>query len=152
MENEPWYADVVMPALLRNARSAYGRAMRAALEAAGYDDIPGNGLYIIGGLALSEGQGGLGDLIRQLGVSKQTGGQLIDALVSRGYITRQIDPDDRRKLTVELTERGKAAAGVQGKARDAVDAQLLGRVGAADIAAARKTLAALCEIGREAAA
>ena len=66
MENEPWYADVVMPALLRNARSAYGRAMRAALEAAGYDDIPGNGLYIIGGLALSEGQGGLGDLIRQL--------------------------------------------------------------------------------------
>ena len=77
---------------------------------------------------------------------------MIDALVSRGYLTRQIDPDDRRKLTVELTERGKAAAGVQGKARDAVDAKLLGRVGAADIAAARKTLAALCEIGREAAA
>ena len=43
--------DIVMPALLRHARATYGLAMRRALARAGYDDIPKNGLYVIGGLA-----------------------------------------------------------------------------------------------------
>ena len=49
-----WVSDeLVMPALLRHARTTYGAAMRRALGEAGYDDIPGNGLYLIGGLASS---------------------------------------------------------------------------------------------------
>ena len=52
MDEKPWYDDIVMPALLRHARNTYGSVMRQALAEAGYDDIPGNGLYVIGGLAL----------------------------------------------------------------------------------------------------
>ena len=145
----PWYEQVVMPALLRHARTAYGAAMRRALDAAGYDDIPGNGLYVIGGLALGAGDVPLGELIRDLRISKQAAGQLVDTLVMRGYLERAVDADDRRKLTVRLTERGRAAAELQGRARNAVDASLRERATPDEIATARKILGALIDIARE---
>jgi hypothetical protein len=99
------HREIVMPALLRHARTIYGGAMRGALDRAGFDDIPANGLYVIGGLAVG---------------------------------------------VVRLTERGTEAAKIQGKARDAVDAKLAARVSAEDIAAARRVLYALVEMGIEA--
>lgn len=143
----PWYEDVVMPALLRHARTTYGAAMRRALEQAGYDDIPRNGLYVIGGLALGAGGVPLGQLIRELRVSKQAAGQLVDALVLRGYLERVVDEGDRRKLTVGLTDRGRAAAAAQAAARERIEGDLLAAVGAEDIARTRRTLAALVDIG-----
>lgn len=148
MDEKAWYDDIVMPALLRHARNTYGSAMRQALAEAGYDDIPGNGLYVIGGLALGAGGVPLGQLVRELRVSKQAAGQLVDTLVLRGYLERTADDDDRRKLTVTLTERGQAAAAVQAAAREKIDAELLTRVAQDDVSRARRTLAALIEIGR----
>lgn len=135
-----------MPALLRHARSVYGVAMRAALEAAGYDDVPANGLYVIGGLALDEDGVPLAELIRQLRVSKQAAGQLVDTLVARGYLERVADARDRRRLTVLLTERGRAAAKVQRAARSGIDARLLARVGPRALRLTRDTLGALIEM------
>src|SRR5580698_2606995 len=106
---KPWFETVAMPALLRHARTTYGVAMRQALADAGYDDIPKNGLYVIGGLALGAGGVPLGRLVKELMVSKQAAGQLVDTLVLRGYLARTVDDTDRRKLTVILTERGHAA-------------------------------------------
>jgi DNA-binding MarR family transcriptional regulator len=125
-------------------------AMRKALDEAGYDDIPGNGLYVIGGLALGAGDVPLGQLVKELRVSKQSAGQLVDALVMRGYLERTVDPEDRRKLTVTLTERGRAAAAVQTGAREKIDAALLARVGEKGVEITRRVLAALIGIGREA--
>ncbi len=141
--------DVVMPALLRHARNTYGSAMRRALGEAGYDDIPGNGLYVIGGLALNRADIPLGQLILELRLSKQAAGQLVDTLVTRGYLDRAPDKEDRRKLTVALTERGRAAAAVQTAARERVDAELRERVGEDDVNRTRRSLAALIEIGHE---
>src|SRR5215471_11519896 len=121
--------EVAMPVLLRHARTTYGAAMRRALAEAGYDDIPGNGLYVIGGLALNREDIPLGKLIRELRISKQAAGQLVDTLVTRGYLDRAIDKEDRRKLTVTLTERGREAAAIQAAAREKVDAELLAAVG-----------------------
>ncbi|HEY5347742.1 MAG TPA: MarR family transcriptional regulator [Rhizomicrobium sp.] len=146
-EEKPWYDTVFIPALLRHARTTYGGAMRRALIEAGYDDIPGNGLYVIGSLAL-EGFP-LGQVIRQLNVSKQAGGQLVDVLVLRGYLERAVDPEDRRKLTVTLTERGHAAAAIQRAAREKIDAELLARVGAEALSHTRRALGALIEMGRQ---
>ena len=145
----PWYDRVAIPALLRHARNTYCEAMRRALNEAGYDDIPGNGLYVIGGLALGAGDLPLGQLIRELKISKQAAGQLVDALVLRGYLERTMDPNDRRKLTVGLTERGRAAAAVQTEAREAIDAELLTAVGPEAVAQTRRSLAVLIDIGRE---
>lgn len=147
-EQTPGYPNITLPALLRHARTTYGTAMRTALDAAGYDDVPRNGLYVIGGLALGAGDVPLGALIRDLRISKQAAGQLVDTLVTRGYLARTVDPLDRRRLVVTLTERGKAAAQVQTRERERIDAELGTRVGMADIAATRRTLAALIDIGR----
>ncbi len=138
-----------IPVLLRHARDTYGSAIRAALEDAGYDDLPKNGQYVIGGLALQKGGRPLSQLINELGITKQTAGQLVDALVVRGYLKREIDNDDRRKLTIGLTERGRAAARVLGTAREAIDAELADRAGAQNVERLRRTLAMLVEIGRE---
>jgi DNA-binding MarR family transcriptional regulator len=147
-QENPGINDVVMPALLRHARNTYGTAMRQALAEAGYDDIPRNGLYVIGGLALGAGDVPLSRLIEELGVSKQTAGQLIDTLVLRGYLYRATDEDDRRRLTVALTERGKAAAETQAAAREKIDAELATRVGPETVRHACKALAALIAMGR----
>src|SRR5690349_14804108 len=126
-----WYEVVSIAALLRHARYTYATAMRGALEAAGHGDIPKNGLYVVGGLALGAGDAPLSVLIRDLHISKQAAGQLVDALVERGYLERAQDPDDRRRQIVSLTARGRAAAEVQAAAAKRIDAQLAERIGAA---------------------
>jgi DNA-binding MarR family transcriptional regulator len=150
IETKLWFEEIVMPALLGHARATYGRAMRKALAEAGYDDVPKNGLYVIGGLALGAGGVPLGQLVKELGVSKQGAGQLVDSLVLRGYLERTIDPQDRRKLTVTLTERGRAAATVQAAVREKIDADLTARVGQEDVSRLRRTLAVLIDLGSEA--
>lgn len=145
----PWYEQVVLPALLRHARYTYGVAMHAALAQAGYDDIPQNGLYVIGGLALGADMVPLTQLIKELRVSKQAAGQLVDTLVLRGYLKREEDPQDRRKLSIKLTERGRAAAAIQAGAREKIDAQLIACVGQENVLATCRTLAALIKIGKE---
>ena len=148
-EQQPWFEEIALPALLRHARTTYGKAMRKALDDAGFDDIPGNGLYVIGGLAMNKPELPLSQLIQELRISKQAAGQLVDTLVSRGYLERAVDKDDRRKLTVTLTDRGKAAAEIQSAARGKVDAELTASVGADDILRTRRTLAVLIDIGRQ---
>ena len=147
-DSAPWYDVISIPALLRHARNTYGVAMRDALQEAGYDDIPKNGLYVIGGLALGAGDAPLSRLIRDLRISKQSAGQLVDALVTRGYLKRAEDPLDRRKLMVALTARGRAAAAAQAAASKRIDALLAEHVGQANVGKLRQVLAALVGIGR----
>lgn len=151
-DSQPWFEQIAFPALLRHARTTYGVAMHRALTEAGYDDMPKNGMYVIGGLALGAKAAPLSRLIKELRVSKQAAGQLVDTLVLRGYIERSPDPEDRRKLTVILTERGRAAAAVQTLAREKIDVELSARVGAANVLTARRVLAALIQLGETEAA
>jgi len=145
----PWYEVISIPALLRHARNTYGAAMRRALDEAGFGDIPKNGLYVIGGLALGHGDAPLSQLVRDLRISKQSAGQLVDALVARGYLQRAEDPADRRRQIVALTPRGRAAAAAQAGASQRIDALLAGRIGQADAGKLRRALAALVAIGRD---
>jgi DNA-binding MarR family transcriptional regulator len=134
---------IPLPILLLQAGVAYSAAMRSALAAAGFDDIPRNGVYVIGGLAYRSRAVALSQLINELKLSKQATGQLADALVAGGYITREVNPGDRRRLMVALTDRGREAAMVLGAARRAVDAKLLALTSAADVERTRRTLSVL---------
>jgi DNA-binding MarR family transcriptional regulator len=149
MDEKLWWVDVSFPVLLRHARTTYGKAMREALEEAGYDDIPANGLYIIGGLAIEEQDIPLRQLVKELGITKQGAGQLVDSLVMRGYLQRTVDENDRRQLIVALTDRGRAAAEVQRQARETIDAALVACVGEADLYATRRALAVVIGMGHE---
>jgi DNA-binding MarR family transcriptional regulator len=137
---------VVFAALLRAARFAYGGAIREALIEAGLDDIPKNGIFVIG--AISRTGAPLAQIIDSLGVSKQSAGQLVDTLALRGYIERDVDPEDRRRLTVRLTARGREAAAISRAAVERIDAALLKKVGRDHIAHTRETLHALIELVR----
>jgi DNA-binding MarR family transcriptional regulator len=132
-----------MPALMRAARSVYGSAIRAALGDAGCDDVPRNGVFVLGAMARADAP--LSEIVAQLGTSKQTAGQLVDSLVTRGYLSREVDPQDRRRLVVSLTERGEGAATVIRSAIQLVDDALVAKVGSEHVSHTRATLAALVE-------
>ncbi|MGH3003786.1 MAG: MarR family winged helix-turn-helix transcriptional regulator [Gaiellaceae bacterium] len=136
--------DVPIPALLRASRGAYGHVIRQRLATAGFDDLPRNGPYVLGGMA--NGGVSAGQLVRELGISKQATGQLLDTLVARGYLDRRTDPGDRRRLMIDLTDRGRAAAVEVRAAVELVDAELAGRISRADLRGLRAGLVALTEI------
>jgi DNA-binding MarR family transcriptional regulator len=111
------------------------------LATAGFDDLPRNGPFVLGGMANHGGSAV--ELIQSLGVSRQAASQLIDTLVLRGYLGRQVNRDDRRRLDIELTERGRAAASVVRAAVKKIDRQLTAMLSPGEIAGLRAGLAAL---------
>jgi DNA-binding MarR family transcriptional regulator len=133
-----------IPALLRGARGGYGNTIGESLADAGFEDLPRNGPFLLGGLA--EGTASAVELIRGLGVSRQAASQLIDTLVLRGYLTREINADDRRRMDITLTERGRAAATIVRDAIGRVDRELASMLTPGELAGLRAGLAALSNI------
>jgi len=86
------------------------------------------------------------DLPSDLGVSKQAVSQLVDTLVNRGYVERSADPDDRRRVKLEPTERGQQAVAAIYRGVEAVDRQLYERVSPDQVDAMRSSLYALADI------
>jgi DNA-binding MarR family transcriptional regulator len=145
MEPQNASNEASLPALLRAARNACAQAIRAELVAAGMGDLPRNGVFVLGAIARDSAP--LADVVRQLGASKQAAGQLVDTLVNRGYLDREVDAADRRRLTVSLTGRGVAAARLARAAGARMEADLIARIGAANVAHARAALLALAGVG-----
>jgi DNA-binding MarR family transcriptional regulator len=139
-----WWEELALPVLLAEGRAAYGRAIREGYAEAGFDDIPKLGPRLLGGILRNGGTvGSATEVGHDFGISKQAASKLIDTLVIRGYLARGVDPEDRRRLTLALTERGRAAAEVGWKAADRIDRELEQAVGAEAIAQMRATVGAL---------
>jgi DNA-binding MarR family transcriptional regulator/catechol 2,3-dioxygenase-like lactoylglutathione lyase family enzyme len=132
------------PTLMRAARGAYAQSIRAQLHAIGVDDLPRNGAFILAGIDPTGGP--RRDLPAGLGVSKQAVSQVIDALVGRGYLTRSPDPADRRRISLELTGRGREIVEAVGRGVEDVDQRLLEQVSAGQYEGMRLVLATLAEI------
>ena len=143
----PAAEDAEILVLLVRARGGYGNTIAAHLAAAGFDDLPRNGPFVLGGMA-SHG-GSAVEMIRSLGVTRQAASQLIDTLVLRGYLSREINPEDRRRMNIVLTERGGAAAAAIRAGIGEVDASLAQSLSPAELAGLRAGLAALGEIGEK---
>jgi DNA-binding MarR family transcriptional regulator len=146
-EADAMYQQLGVPGLLRLARRAYGNAVRAALADSGFDDMPRNGAYLLA--RVYDGRYAVAELTRGLGISKQAVSQLVDTMVTRGYIERKPDADDRRRMQLTLTPRGDAAATVSWQAATRTDDELERRLSADGVAALRHGLIALCEMGDE---
>jgi DNA-binding MarR family transcriptional regulator len=130
--------------LLVRARGGYGNTISEHLSAAGFDDLPRNGPFVLGAMA-SRGESAV-DIIRGLGVTRQAASQLIDTLVLRGYLCREINPEDRRRMNVVLTEQGRAAAAAIRAGIAEVDAELAETLAPGELAGLRAGLAALGQI------
>jgi DNA-binding MarR family transcriptional regulator/catechol 2,3-dioxygenase-like lactoylglutathione lyase family enzyme len=136
--------DYSTPTLMRAARGAYAQSIRARLHAIGVDDLPRNGVFVLAGIDPTGGP--RQDLPTGLGVSKQAVSQVIDVLVNRGYLTRNPDPGDRRRISLELTGRGQEVVDAALHGVEDVDQRLLERVSADQVEAMRVVLATLAEI------
>jgi DNA-binding MarR family transcriptional regulator len=143
-------SELAIPTLMRAARGAYARSIRSQLRAIGIDDLPKNGAFVL--FRLYEGSEPREDLPAGLGVSKQAVSQVIDVLVNRGYVVRGADASDRRRITLELTERGHQVVAAVWRGTEAIDKQLATRVSPAEVAALRSGLMALADIKAEATA
>jgi len=141
-ELEP--TELATPTLMRAARGAYARSIRAQLHAIGIDDLPRNGAFILAGIDRAGAP--RPDLPSDLGVTKQAVSQVLDILVNRGYLERSPDPDDRRRITLELTEHGQQVVNAVVRGVEAVDLQLHERVSAEQVEAMRSVLVALSDI------
>jgi DNA-binding MarR family transcriptional regulator len=145
MVGRPWYEDVPVPSLMREARDVYRDAVRRALEGAGSDDIPRNAIFVLGGLDHRSPEPEFSpqaDVVASLGLSKQAGSQLIDTLVLREYLERRNDPVDRRRMEVRLTARGRSAAIAIQTAIDSIDERIGQLVTADELHGLRAGLAA----------
>jgi hypothetical protein len=67
-------------------------------------------------------------------------------------VDRSPDPSDRRRITLELTERGHEVVGAVWRGTDAIDSQLAARVSPEGVEALRSGLIALADIKAEATA
>ena len=129
--DDPGPAEFATPALMRAARGAYAQSIRAQLHVIGVDDLPRNGAFLLAGIDTTAGP--RQDLPAELGVTKQAVSQVIDTLVNRGYLNRGPDPRDRRRISLELTERGQQVVEAVQRGVLAVDLQLQEQLPAAQI-------------------
>ncbi len=153
MTDPPAYDAKGVPWLMREARGSYADAARRALAEIECDDVPRSGGPVLVRLDEHAEQEFTwqADAVAALRLSKQAASQLIDTLVLRGYVERRMDPEDRRRMGVRLTERGRAAAAAIRSAVDAVDDALMRRITAEELRGLRAGLAALAEIRKESA-
>ena len=140
------YRNVPLSALLYVTRGTYTAAVRRAQSRIGCDDVPVTGEVLLNAMEWSGAP--FETVVRFLGITKQATSQTVDTLVKRGYLERAEDPTDRRRIKLTLTERGHRAGKAGRAGIEAVDRELMKRVGPQRIAHAREMLVALLEIKR----
>ena len=131
--------------LLRTAYNAMSAAIyRHVAQAAGAGLRPahGNALEM---LALQDGQR-LTDIAAQAGMTTQSMGELVDDLVTKGYLRRQEDPADRRAKRIYLTGKGRQAADAGHAATRTAEQQLQAALGPLQYQQLRRNLAAIAHL------
>jgi MarR family transcriptional regulator, organic hydroperoxide resistance regulator len=85
------------------------------------------------------------ELSERTGTRSSTLTGVLDRLENRGYLTRELDPADRRSFRLPLTEAGQAVAGRVLAAVAELERQALGRLSAIQIAGYHAVITALQE-------
>ena len=131
--------------LLRTAYIAMSAAIyRAVAQAAGTGLRPahGNALEMLG---IQDGVR-LTDIAAQAGMTTQSMGELVDDLVSKGYLRRQEDPADRRAKRIYLTDKGRRTADAGEVATTQAEEQILAALGPRQYQQLRRNLAAIAQL------
>ena len=133
--------------LLRRTTRRFGAAVRHGLDAAGHSRLPQQGFWAVSALAEKEHTPGqLGDRMQ---ITKQAVSQLIETLVDLGYVQRQADPVDRRRVVMTLTAQGRDAAGVIADAIVRLRIEVGRTIGPVEVAHLEHILAAFSDLEPE---
>lgn len=102
MRDTDW--DTAVATLRVSAQLVDG--IQKGLAARGFDDVrPAHGFAFA---AMSGADITTAELAVALSITKQAAAQLVDHLVTHGYVTRRPDPRDGRAQLLALTDRGHA--------------------------------------------
>ena len=140
MSQDSHKADLWIPmaGLFEIAKDAFFEDFRAELEQTEFADIrPTHGCVFR--FVRSPGMR-LTVLAEMAGMTKQSVGEIVDDLETRGYVRRIPDPDDKRAKIICLTERGERAQATGLALFAKVEEQWAERYGAERIAQVRELL------------
>lgn len=119
--------------------------IQAGLARRGFDDVrPAHGFAFA---RIASGDATNADVAEHLGITKQSASQLVEQLVTRGYVVRRPAPGDARARLLELTQRGRACTRGAEEAAAEVVAGWGDRLGEAGFATARDALTSLARPG-----
>ncbi|WP_305786357.1 MarR family winged helix-turn-helix transcriptional regulator [Symbioplanes lichenis] len=134
-------ADLAM-LLLNGFRHLADRAT-AELAARGYEDVTTTHEFAL--TAIIEGADNASELGRRLSVTKQSAAKTIAALEERGYVGREPDPADGRRMRLHVTERGLAMRREGRAIFDEMRAEWARQVGAGTLAGMEEALRRLLD-------
>lgn len=139
------------PPPLGSMVSAAGQRLSAKLDhelaVAGFPDVRAAHAAVF--MAMDPDGTRLTQVAERTHMTKQAAGELTRHLVDKGYLSARADPDDRRARMLHLTERGWAVIKTGKKVISEYDAWLDDLVGAAQVAALRRTLELIIAAGSE---
>jgi DNA-binding MarR family transcriptional regulator len=130
---------------------ALHRATHATLGAlqAGLADLDLTASEISALANLADGRArSIGELAMDTATKPTTLTSVLDRLVRRGYVVRQLDPADRRSFQVSLTAGGRQAAGSARAAVGDIERAVLATVTSADLAGFHAVTHAIMEVLR----
>jgi DNA-binding MarR family transcriptional regulator len=133
------------PTLLRAAYNVLSTAIFRGVSEAGAAELrPAHGnamemLSIQDGLRLT-------DIAGQAGMAPQSMGEIVDDLVSKGYLVRREDPSDRRAKRIFLTQKGRQAASASRLALLDLERRISDVLGTDQYQEMRASLAAISEM------
>lgn len=138
---DPQDPDLVI--LVAGAYTAVTDRLQRELAARGIDGMrPSYGFVI---RAVHAERPTVSRLAELLEVTKQSASKLADDMIRAGFLTRVPDPDDRRRVRLELTDRGAAVRRSALKTSEKLEAELTAALGVRAVPALRKALLALIE-------
>jgi DNA-binding MarR family transcriptional regulator len=82
---------------------------------------------------LADGPATVGELHHEFGHKRSTLTNVLDRLEERGYVTRTVNPDDRRSFVVTTTRVGAAAARRVRKVLDELEGAIRAEVSSRDL-------------------
>ena len=123
--------------LLGGFRSLADRATEE-LAARGYEDV--RPVHDFALQAILSGADNASELGRRMSVTKQSAAQTIAALEDRGYVRREPDPTDRRRMRLQVTARGHAMQREGARIFDELREQWNEQVGAHAVEQLERTL------------
>lgn len=128
---------------------ALHRATHATLHALGGQlaglDLPAADINALANLATG-GPRSVGSLATATATRPTTLTSVLDRLARRGFVTRELDPADRRSFLVSLTPAGQAAARTVAAAVHDLERQALATVTGAELAGFHAVISALTEV------
>jgi MarR family transcriptional regulator, organic hydroperoxide resistance regulator len=132
--------------LLELQRATHVTLHALAARLAGYDLTASeiNALAI-----LADGQvRAVGQLAAEAGTKPTTLTSVLDRLSGRGYLTRELDPADRRSFLLRLTSDGERAGLACREAMAAIERDAVGSLPASELTGFATVVRALTEVSR----